>query len=267
MRRPLDAARLAGALPGWARTEVLDEVGSTNTIVADRAREGAGEGLVVAAEHQTSGQGRLGRVWESPRYAGLTFSVLLRPPVADRRWPWLPLLTGVAVVEGIAAVGGPACTLKWPNDVLCQDLKVAGVLAERLETPLGPAAVVGIGLNVSQEPEELPVRTATSLAAVGFAVDRTVLLASVLAALHGDYTRWASAGSDHALADRYRSLCDTLARKVRVELPGGVLEGTAIEVDDDGGLVVASPYGRRTTVTAGDVVHLRPHPSRAGESP
>ncbi len=191
---------LTEVLPGWAQVEVLDDVGSTNTVVASRARTGAAEGLVVVAEHQTSGQGRLGRVWESPRYAGLTFSVLLHPPVADRRWPWLPLLTGVAVVEGIAAVGGPACVLKWPNDVLHEGLKLAGVLAERLDTPHGPAAVVGVGLNVSQSIAELPVPTATSLAVAGAAVDRTLLLRSVLERLHAAYVEWRVASPrDHYL--------------------------------------------------------------------
>jgi BirA family transcriptional regulator, biotin operon repressor / biotin---[acetyl-CoA-carboxylase] ligase len=252
-RRPLDDRALAPVLPGWARIEVVDEVGSTNAVVAARAREGAAEGLVVAAEHQTAGQGRLGRVWESPRHAGLTFSVLLRPTGADRRWPWLPLLTGIAVVEGIAAVGGPACALKWPNDVLHDGLKLAGVLAERIDTPGGPAAIVGVGLNVAQTSSELPVPTATSLGAAGFPVDRTLLLGSVLDRLHHQYVGWRR-GSPR---ERYLSLCETVGRQVRVELPGGVLEGTAVDVDGDGALVVSSG-GRRTSVTAGDVVHLRP---------
>ena len=254
-RRPLDRSTLALVLPGWARVEVLDEVGSTNAVVAGRARAGAAEGLVVVAEHQTSGQGRLGRVWESPPHAGLTFSVLLRPPVADRRWPWLPLLTGVAAVRGLAAVGGPSCVLKWPNDVLHDGLKLAGVLAERLDTPQGPAAVVGVGLNVSQTPSELPVPTAGSLAGAGFALDRTVLLRSVLERLHEEYVGWTRA--ENPLREHYLALSDTVGREVRVELPRGVLEGVAVGIDGDGGLVVESA-GRRTTVTAGDVVHLRP---------
>ena len=252
-RRPLDAAALARVLPGWARVEVVEEVASTNAVVAARARERAAEGLVVVAEHQSAGQGRLGRAWESPRHAGLTFSVLLHPPVADRRWPWLPLLTGIAVVDGLAAVGCPPARLKWPNDVLVDGLKVAGILAERVETPRGPAAVLGVGLNVSQTRAELPVPTATSLALAGSTVDRTVLLRALLEGLHAAYGAW----RDGSPRDRYLALCDTVGREVRVELPRGVLEGSAVDVDVDGALVVASG-GRRTTVTAGDVVHLRP---------
>jgi BirA family biotin operon repressor/biotin-[acetyl-CoA-carboxylase] ligase len=176
--------------------------------------------------------------------------------VADRRWPWLPLLTGIAVVEAVTALGGPSCALKWPNDVLHDGLKLAGVLAERLETPRGPAAVVGIGLNVTQTAAELPVPTATSLGACGFPVDRTRLLASVLERLHAQYVGWRTASP----RDRYLALCDTVGRQVRVELAGGVLEGAAVDVDEDGALLVAAG-GRRTAVTAGDVVHVRPRPA------
>ena len=255
-RRPLDTAALTQVLPGWARIEAVEEVGSTNAVVAVRAHEGAAEGLVVVAEHQSGGRGRLGRAWESPRYAGLTFSVLLHPPVADRRWPWLPLLTGIACVEGLAAVGCPGARLKWPNDVLLDGRKVAGILAERVETPRGAAAVLGVGINVAQSRGELPVPTATSLALAGAPVDRTVLLRAVLERLHEQYGAW-RAGSPR---DRYLALCETVGREVRVELPRGVLVGTAADVDADGALVVASG-SRRTEVTAGDVVHLRPrHP-------
>ena len=258
-RPPLDRVALAAVLPGWARVEVVDEVGSTNQVVADRARAGAGEGLVVVAEHQRAGQGRLGRVWEAPRGAGLTFSVLLHPPVADRRWPWLPLLTGTAVIEAVTAAGGPACLLKWPNDVLLDGLKLAGVLAERVGTPSGPAAVVGIGLNVSQTPAELPVPTAVSLAAAGHVVDRTVLLRAVVERLQALYADWVrdGAGDGARARHRYLALSDTVGREVRVELPRGVLEGRALDVDEDGALVVTSG-GRTHHVTAGDVVHLRP---------
>ena len=120
---------------------------------------GAGEGLVVVAEHQTAGRGRLDRTWETPARAALTFSVLLRPGSPPADWPWLPLLTGYAVARALREAGVPTPALKWPNDVLVDDRKVAGILVERVETPTGPAAVVGIGLNVAPTAEELPVAT------------------------------------------------------------------------------------------------------------
>jgi BirA family biotin operon repressor/biotin-[acetyl-CoA-carboxylase] ligase len=165
------------------------------------------------------------------------------------------------VVEGIAAAGGPACGLKWPNDVQHDGRKVAGILVERLETPQGPAAVVGIGLNVSTRPDELPVATATSLAAAGAAdLDRTSLLLSLLTTLGRRYDAWARSAGDPAsgVLEDYRRQCVTLGRQVRVHLPAGeVLEGTAIGVDSDGSLVVGSG-ARRVSVSAGDVVHVRP---------
>ncbi len=113
--------------------EVVDEAPSTNALVVDRARRGEGHGLVVVAEHQTAGRGRLDRTWTTPARAALTLSLLVTPdevPVA--RWPWLPLLTGLAVVEGVRRAGGPEVTLKWPNDVLLDGLKVGGILVERV---------------------------------------------------------------------------------------------------------------------------------------
>ncbi len=260
-RPPLDLARLTGAGTPWRTVEVVAAAASTNADVAVRAGLGEPEGLVLVAEHQTAGRGRLDRAWETPARAALTFSVLLRPTgVPDRRWPWLPLLAGLAVVEGVVAAGGPECGLKWPNDVLHDGLKVAGILVERHQTPQGAAAVLGIGLNVSTGPAELPVPTATSLAVAGApGLDRTALLLALLAALRRRYDAWSRAAGDPAggLLDDYRRRCVTLDRSVRVHLPSGdTLEGAAVGLDPDGALVVESA-GRRRTVSAGDVVHVR----------
>jgi BirA family transcriptional regulator, biotin operon repressor / biotin---[acetyl-CoA-carboxylase] ligase len=261
-RPPLDLDRLTGTPTApWRTVEVVAATASTNADVSVRARQGEPEGLVLVAEHQTAGRGRLDRGWETPARAALTFSVLLRPGVPDQRWPWLPLLAGLAAVEGIGDAGGPACGLKWPNDVQHEGLKVAGILVERLETPQGPAAVLGLGLNVSTSPEELPVPTATSLAAAGAPeLDRTSLLLSLLAALGRRYDAWRRSAGDPAagVLEDYRRRCVTVGQPVRVHLPAGaVLEGTAVGVDREGALVVQSG-GRRVAVSAGDVVHVRP---------
>lgn len=254
-RPPLDSRRLADGAPDFD-VEVVPEAASTNAILADRARDGAAEGLVVVAEHQTAGRGRLDRTWETPARAALTFSVLLRPTVVVAEWPWLPLLTGLAVSTAVTAAGVEA-GLKWPNDVLVDDLKVAGILLERVETPTGAAAVVGIGLNVSTTAEELPVDTATSLAlATGGTFDRTELLVGLLGRLRQQYDAWQAAGST-VLRPAYEAACVTVGRDVKVDLPGGeTLLGRATGVDDAGRLVVAGPDGE-TTVGAGDVIHVR----------
>ena len=159
----LDAARLNGALasrPGlWREVKVVEETGSTNADLLSQARSGAAEGLVLVAEAQTSGRGRMGRRWISPPRRALTFSVLLRPAVPAGLLGWMPLLAGVAVASALQRTAGVDARLKWPNDVLVDGAKMAGVLAERW----GNAIVIGTGINVLQQRGELPVPTATSL--------------------------------------------------------------------------------------------------------
>jgi BirA family biotin operon repressor/biotin-[acetyl-CoA-carboxylase] ligase len=259
-RPPLDRDALRNLPAPWS-VEVEEALPSTNESVAERARAGAEEGLVVVAEHQTAGRGRLGREWRTPPRAALTFSVLVRPAVEARRWPLLPLLTGLAVVEGIAIVAGPPVTLKWPNDVLSRDgLKVAGLLVERVESPQSPGAVLGVGINVSMTRAELPVDTAGSLLTAGMLqTDRTALLRHVLERLRARYEAWRDGDdeADRTLLREYAARCDTLDREVEVHLPGDrVLRGRATGIGDDGSLLVADDTGTHP-VNAGDVVHIR----------
>ncbi len=257
-----------GPRPGhpW-RPRVRDAAASTNAVVADEARAGAPEGTVLAVEHQTAGRGRLDRVWETPRGSALTFSVLLRPPLPPESWPWLPLLTGLAVTDGLVGVlGRGEAGLKWPNDVLVGERKICGILVERVETPAGPAAVVGAGLNTGLTGAELPFPGATSVRReTGAEPDRTALLAALLAGLGERYAAWCAAGgSPERLRADYARACVTLGREVRVDLPTGPpLVGSAVAVDDGGRLVVAHAGGR-TAVGAGDVVHVRAGISRPG---
>jgi BirA family biotin operon repressor/biotin-[acetyl-CoA-carboxylase] ligase len=265
-RPPLDAARLGVAdpeLPPGLWVEVVQEALSTNALVAERGRSGADEGLVVVAEHQTAGRGRLDRTWETPARSGLTFSALLRPTAPTHAWPWLPLLAGYSVAKALRAAGFEA-SVKWPNDVLLAERKVAGILVERIDTADGPAAVVGIGLNVAMTAEELPVAQATSLAVAGGVVpERTDLLVSLLATLWESYTAWQDGGdlAGMRLAESYAAACATIGRRVRVELPSGaVLVGTATGIDPSGRLLVEHDVDggvERTAVSAGDVVHVR----------
>jgi BirA family biotin operon repressor/biotin-[acetyl-CoA-carboxylase] ligase len=245
-------------MPGW-RVEVLAESPSTNAEVTRRALRGEPAGLVLVAEHQTAGRGRLDRDWVTPARAALTFSILLAPDgVPVSRWPWLPLLSGLAVAEGVHRAAGVEAMLKWPNDVLVGDAKVAGILVERVERRPGAAAVVGVGLNVSSTRAELPVGSATSLALAGASsLDRSALLAAVLDAFARRYDGWRAAAG-HGLRTPYVAACSTLGRRVRVELPAGdTLHGLAVGVDDAGRLEVDD--GSRVHVLgAGDVVHVRP---------
>lgn len=249
-RPPLRTSALVRALApdGW-RVEVLARVGSTNEVVARRAAGGEAAGLVVVAEHQSSGRGRAERTWSSPPRAGLTFSVLLvRPdPVT-----WLPLWGGLAVARALREQTGVDAVLKWPNDVLVGERKICGLLAE----VTGDLVVLGVGLNVTTRQGELPRPDATSLVLEGSTTtDRDTVLRAVLRTLTDVLAERSS--------DGYRALCSTLGRRVRLDLPGGrVVEGTAESVDEQGRLVVDG-----TAHAAGDVVHVRPAGHRPPEAP
>lgn len=267
-RPPLDQAALTAALTAgasiWRAVEVVEESPSTNRAVAERARTGEPEGLVLVAEHQTAGRGRLDRSWVTPARAALTFSALLVPErVPPSRWPWLPLLAGIAVAEGVHRVTEVPCALKWPNDVMVDDHKLAGLLAERVERPSSTAAVLGVGLNVTSTRDELPVPTATSLELAGATtLDRSVILREVLRAFEALYLQWSAEGGDpdRGLHAAYVRRCATIGRQVRVALPSGdPVVGEAVGIDGDGRLQVRTATGSRL-LGAGDVVHVRPEP-------
>ena len=260
-RPPLDQAALRSALAGpgrfWTDVVVTPETGSTNADVAAAARAGAAQGLVHTTDVQTAGRGRLDRSWSSPAGSGVIVSVLLRPDdVPAARWVWLPLLVGLAVDATVHECGVEP-GLKWPNDVLVDGRKIAGILLERVETPIGPAAVVGVGLNVTLRRDELPVDTATSLALEGATeVDRTIVLRSYLRNLEALYRAWAASEGDPSagIRDSYLRRCVTIGQRVRVTLPREEsLVGEATGLDEHGRLLVD---GR--AVSAGDVTHLRP---------
>jgi BirA family transcriptional regulator, biotin operon repressor / biotin---[acetyl-CoA-carboxylase] ligase len=227
----------------------LDEVDSTNRYAIDEARAGAADGLVVVADRQTAGRGRLGRAWEAPSGSSLLASVLLRTePGTSGRYA-VAMAVGVAMADAVVATTGVAARLKWPNDLLVEHRKLAGVLAEAA----GDAVVAGIGVNLDWPafPPDLPDATACNLEG-GRPVTRAVLLADFLGRLD------ALLGDREQIAAEYRARLSTLGTRVRVERGGGDdLVGTAVDIDETGALVVADDGGMRSTVTVGDVVHLR----------
>jgi BirA family transcriptional regulator, biotin operon repressor / biotin---[acetyl-CoA-carboxylase] ligase len=251
----------------WREISVVERTGSTNADVAEQARRGAEEGLVIVAEEQTAGRGRLGRQWIQPPRAGLAVSVLLRPNVPHHRWGWIPLLAGVAASRAITASAqlsaDSAVVLKWPNDLLISlnANKVGGILAE----VVAGGVVIGLGLNVSTQPEELPLRSsrqpsATSLALQGAAgIDRSILLRAILRALAHDYLLWTQHNGDpvkSGLRNAYCEVCMTLGQQVQVTLPNKkTISGEAVDIDMDGRLVVdTSPSP--VSIAAGDIVNF-----------
>ncbi|NEM91321.1 biotin--[acetyl-CoA-carboxylase] ligase [Galbitalea soli] len=257
-----------------ARLDVVHDVASTNDVLAALVREGdVADFTVVTSTSQRAGRGRLGRAWTAPAGGMLATSILVRPrlpgavagAVALPTLGWLPLLAGVAVADAVRSlVGDHRTTVKWPNDVQIDGLKVAGILSEL--QPGADSVVVGIGLNLSLTAEQLPVPTATSLLLAGATESGDALvdlaLSRMLLRLRELVDALIAAGGDAraaGLLDTVSAACGTLGQRVRVELPGGDdLVGVARSLDDSGRIVVVRESdGRPQAVAAGDVTHLR----------
>jgi BirA family biotin operon repressor/biotin-[acetyl-CoA-carboxylase] ligase len=230
------------------RVEWFDRIHSTNRHGLDAARDGAAAGLVVVADVQTAGRGRLGRTWEAPAGASLLVTVLLRRGEHFDA----PVAAGVALARAVEQVAEFPVLLKWPNDLLAGDpqRKLAGLLAESE----GDALAVGAGCNVNWEtfPAELAdTATACNLVA-GAPVDRDELLDAYLDAL--DH----ALGQGAAVMDEHRRRLVTIGRRVRVHpVRGDDLVGEAVLVTDDGALVVLDDDGHEHVVVAADVLHVR----------
>lgn len=264
-RPPLDAAAIGDGLVGpgmpWRRLDVVDETGSTNADLLARAATGEDvDAAVLLAEYQNAGRGRHGRSWSAPPRAQIALSVGVDGSSVPRSgWGWLPLATGVAVVDALGAVAGVTAGLKWPNDVLVGDAKLAGILAE-VAAP-APVVVVGLGLNVTLTADEVPDPAATSLLMLGSAAtDRNTLTHRILRELARRVDAWRTAGgADPKLVADYQRYSVTLGSRVQASLPGERdVVGVARAVDELGRLCIDTG-GETVAVSAGDIRHLRPH--------
>ncbi len=249
---------------GTSRTMVVASTGSTNSDLVARARAGDWSITVLAADFQSSGRGRLDRTWEAEPGEALLVSFLLQ--VADVH-PLVPLAFGLAALDAVRSTGGTTAALKWPNDVLVDDRKLAGMLVETVVVDgeiVGAAA--GLGMNLLTAPPGA-VSLGELLAEVrpGAPADELKKLASrdqILAAVSARFDAWLttlrSDSGAAALLDAYRAGCATIGQAVRVDRVDGMsFEGVATGIDGDGRLVVDTA-GTTTTVHAGDVHHLRP---------
>ncbi|MDG2111440.1 MAG: biotin--[acetyl-CoA-carboxylase] ligase [Actinomycetota bacterium] len=257
--------------------EWVDEIGSTNTELLRRARDGAAEGEVLIADVQTAGRGRRGRQWTAPAGSSLMMSVLLRPPdgaLAAREVSWVTSVFAASAAQACADLTGVRPGLKWPNDLVVEvdptergpaDLgyrKLAGVLTETVVSGSDiVAVVVGMGLNTGwpEVPDELAGVAASLNLLSGTEVDRRALAHRIL---EGFEPRYTSLVSGQGVAGARAEACEhsvTVGREVRIELSGNeVLAGRAVDIDTDGHLRVVDPDGVEHVVTVGDVVHLRP---------
>ena len=245
----------------------VDEIDSTNTALLAEARAGAAEGVVLVADHQTAGRGRLGRAWSAPPGASLLVSVLLRPTISVDDVHLCSLAVALAAVDACTDVAGIRPLLKWPNDLVVEEpdgptRKLAGILAEsHVEGRRLAALVVGMGLNVNW-PDDLPEELADIAVSLnhlaGRPIDRDRLLECFLAELEDRYAALATEEGREAIRDDYLRACATFGRHVRVDLADGAVTGTATGISTHGHLIVDGDDGARREITAGDLVHLRP---------
>ncbi|MEM7340424.1 MAG: biotin--[acetyl-CoA-carboxylase] ligase [Actinomycetota bacterium] len=233
------------------------EVGSTNALLLDEARNGAAEGLVLVTDHQTAGRGRQQRTWHDEPGTAMLISILTRP--REPLVPLMPFIAGLSVTDAVAEASGRAgaAMLKWPNDVLVPDhgnRKLCGILCEATTTPgAGSVAVVaGIGLNLRPQqgvPAEVTAKAVT-MAELGAPTERWTMVDALLRAMD----RWLSSSAAGVLGE-YRRRCITIGRSVRFATATSTVEGVAEAVADDGGLVVVGEHGTATLV-AGDAHHV-----------
>ena len=237
--------------------QVFQETSSTNDIVDRLGRAGVKEGAVVFAESQTKGRGRLGRKWFSPPRKGLWFSMLLRPPLRPQAATQLTVAAATSLVRTIQEQAGLTAQIKWPNDILLNGKKVAGVLTElSAELDCIKYIVLGIGMDVNVNAGELPPdlrNLATSLKAeAGRAFRRADLAALLLRELDKDYA--AICRHEFArLAEEWEAHCSTLGRRVSIRVGERILEGRAESLDDDGALLLRTEHGRLERIIGGDV--------------
>jgi BirA family biotin operon repressor/biotin-[acetyl-CoA-carboxylase] ligase len=237
----------------------FEELESTNDEAHRLAEAGALHGEVVVADWQTKGRGRRSRSWIAPAGKAVTLSVILRPTLPAARAPELTLASAVAVAEAARELGAHSARIKWPNDVECKGRKMAGLLTElRTETDRVRHAVLGVGFNVSMQmsdfPEELRPLATSLLIESGERQPRPVIVARLLEHLE----EWLSLHETEGfgpVADRWRELSSTLGRRVRIDSGGASVEGDAVDLADDGALLVRVSGGVLVRVLAGDVEH------------
>jgi BirA family biotin operon repressor/biotin-[acetyl-CoA-carboxylase] ligase len=245
-------------LRGWISELLLfDSVDSTNGVALQMGSAGMPGGVLIIAETQERGRGRLSRNWVSPRGVNLYFSLLLRPHQPPRDFPLFSLVAAVALVSAIQSNTLLPAGIKWPNDILVGEKKVAGILLETGAGGGNPYLVIGIGINVNWDPlpPELPQATSLSIAA-GHPIDRNSLLLAILTALWEQCHLFGQSGGGEAMIQALSAHCVTLGKSVRVETPQQAFEGVAQAILPDGKLLLLMPNGASRKILLGDITHL-----------
>ena len=234
-----------------------DTIASTMDAATELGMKDSPEGTIVIAEAQTKGRGRLGRSWLSPKYKGIYFSLILRPRISPNQAPILTLLAVVSVCEAIRETSGLDVRIKWPNDILIKRKKLGGVLTElNAEMDEIRFVVIGIGLNVNNDKRSLISQASSLKAELKEDVSRIILLKKLLARLDVNYRQFSEV-SHQTIIKKWRNLSYTLGRRVKVISHYKRIEGVAVDIDIDGGLLLRNNSGLIQKVMAGDIVHCR----------
>jgi len=257
----IDVASLTNKLKTtpFAQGEIqhLPTTGSTNDVARNLAEKGAPEGTIVIAESQTKGRGRLDRTWHSPPGAGLYFSIILRPSLDPGDLPKITLVAGIAVAESIEENTGLRPLIKWPNDLLLEGKKVAGILTELYGDITSPYVILGIGINIHTRREEFPPELqeiATSLAmAGGQNILRVNLMQAMLTHLGRRYGLFKN-GVFQPILDAWRKRCVIIGAHVKILSGEKELEGTIVDVDVTGALLLRDQAGQIQRILSGEVI-------------
>jgi len=236
---------------------VFRETTSTNDVIEKLAADGVKEGVVVFAESQSKGRGRLGRRWVSPPRKGLWFSVLLRPDLRPSEATRLTIAASTALVRAMRSECELRPEIKWPNDILLRGRKVAGILTElNAELDLVKYLILGIGvdvnLNASDYPEDLRKLATSMKIEAGETQDRAALAAAILRELDRDYARLGD-GQFESVADEWEERCKTIGRDVVIGLGSRKIQGRAERLDADGALLLRTEHGHLERIIGGDV--------------
>jgi len=238
-----------------------DAVESTNVIAGELAQHGAPEGVVVLADQQLSGRGRGNHSWHSPARVGIYCSIILRPKMAPAKVQLITLMAGVSIVKAVAIITGLSPRVKWPNDILINDKKVAGILLEsRVRGAKTVYSVIGFGINVNNGsadfPKDIRENASSLLLELGEPVDRSKLVIGIFSELERLYHSFQRENFP-VILEQWRHYSSTLGQRVRIWQRDKSTEGVAVGLTKDGGLLLKLEGGQQIVVHAGDVEHLR----------
>jgi len=235
----------------------FDYLSSTMDLAMQLGIQAAPNGTLVLAESQTKGRGRLGRSWFSPKYKGIYLSLILRPKISPSAAPILTLLSAVSICEAVKKVVGLDAQIKWPNDVFICNKKISGILTEmNAEVDKVNFVVIGIGLNVNNDKKSLIAQATSLKEQAGQSVSRILLLQELLRRIENNYSLLEDKGAQ-AIIDKWRSFSLTLGRRVKVYCQDKHIEGAAVDIDQDGALLIRKDSGLMQKVFSGDVMHCR----------